>query len=85
VECAANLHAEYFDEMEQSGVTRADFGVGKKSRTLDPCSVTPANKATAALYTYTPWVGTRGKQCSSHGSSGVTSLVSIFKGYDALL
>lgn len=85
VECAANLHATYFDEMQRDGETRAAFGVGKKSRTLDPCSVTPRNMATAALYTYTPWVGPRGKQCSSHGSSGLTTMVSIFKAYESEL
>jgi hypothetical protein len=82
VDCAADLHASYFDEMARDGVTRAEWGVGKKQRTLDPCSVTPKNMATAALYTYTPWVGPRGKQCSSHGSSGETTLVGIFKGYE---
>ena len=82
VECAANLHATYFDEMNRDGETRAGWGVGKKNRTLDPCSITPTTKATAAIYTYTPWVGPYGKQCSSHGSSGSTSLVSIFRKYD---
>jgi hypothetical protein len=81
VECAADLHASYFDEMEENGVTRADWGVGKKMRTLDPCSVTPRTKATAVLYTYTPWVGPRGKQCSSRSSAGSTTVVSIFKSY----
>lgn len=81
VECAANLHAAYFDEMDRDGVTRAAWGVGKKNKTLDPCTITPRNKATAVLYTYTPWVGPRGKQCSSHGSSGSTTLVEIFKAY----
>lgn len=81
VECAADLHASYFDEMARDGVTRAEWGVGKKMRTLDPCSVTPRTMATAVLYTYTPWVGPRGKQCSSRGSSGETTLVSIFRSY----
>jgi hypothetical protein len=81
VECAADLHASYFEEMRDNGVTRADWGVGKRMRTLDPCSVTPRTMATAVLYTYTPWVGTRGKQCSSRGSSGSTTLVSIVKSY----
>lgn len=85
VECAADLHAAYFDEMTRNGVTRAEWGVGKKSRTLDPCSVTPKNMATAALYTYTPWVGPRGKQCSSRGSSGETTLIGIFKSYESEL
>ena len=82
VECAADLHASYFDEIAQNGVTRADWGVGKKMRTLDPCSVTPKTKATAVLYTYTPWVGPRGRQCSGRGSSGESTLVGIFKSYE---
>jgi hypothetical protein len=85
VECAAKLHAAYFDEMDRTGETRAAWGVGKKNKTLDPCTVIPATRATAAIYTYTPWVGTRGKQCSSRGSSGSTTLVSIFKSYEAQL
>jgi hypothetical protein len=82
VECAADLHASYFDEMARNGVTRADWGVGKRMRTLDPCSVTPRTKATAVLYTYTPWVGPRGRQCSGRGSSGESTLVGIFKSYE---
>lgn len=85
VECAADLHASYFDELAQNGVTRADWGVGKKMRTLDPCSVTPKTRATAVLYTYTPWVGPRGRQCSSRGSSGESTLVGIFKSYESEL
>jgi hypothetical protein len=41
--------------------------------------------ATAVLYTYTPWVGPRGKQCSSRGSSGSTTHVSILKSYQSEL
>lgn len=66
-------------------MTRAEWGVGKRQRTLDPCSITPKTMATAVLYTYTPWVGPRGKQCSSRGSSGSTTLVSIFKSYESEL
>jgi len=39
VECAADLHASYFDEMARDGMTRAEWGVGKRQRTLDPCSM----------------------------------------------
>jgi hypothetical protein len=85
VDCAADLHAAYFDEMARDGVTRAEWGVGKKMRTLDPCSVTPRSMATAALYTYTPWVGPHGKQCSCRGSSGESTLIGIFKGYESEL
>lgn len=83
VQCAARLMSAYFEEMESRGVTRAGWGVGVNKRTLDPCSIKPKNKATAAIYTYTPWVGTRGQQCRSNGSSGSTTLVSIYKSYAA--
>jgi hypothetical protein len=85
VECAADLHASYFDEMARDGETRAAWGVGKRQKTLDPCTIIPKTMATAVLYTYTPWVGPRGKQCSSRGSSGSTTLVSIFKSYQSEL
>jgi hypothetical protein len=71
--------------MDRTGETRAAWGVGKKNKTLDPCTIIPKTRATAAIYTYTPWVGTRGKQCSSRGSSGSTTLVSIFKSYEVQL
>ena len=85
VECAADLHASYFDEMARDGETRAAWGVGKKQKTLDPCTIIPKTMATAVLYTYTPWVGPRGRQCSSRGSRGSTTLVSIFKTYESEL
>ncbi len=81
IDCAGRLTSAYFDEIAERGVTRAGWGVGVSKRTLDPCSVKPKNKATAVIYTYTPWVGTRGQQCSSNGSSGSTTLVSIYKSY----
>lgn len=34
----------------------AEWQKGKRGRTLDPKTVTPATHATAALYGYTPWV-----------------------------
>jgi hypothetical protein len=42
--------------MSTKGVDFAGWGPGKPKNSLDPYSVTPANAATAALYTYTPWV-----------------------------
>jgi hypothetical protein len=74
---------EYYEELETDGQTRAGWAVGKAKRTLDPCSVTPKNKATAALYTYTPWVGKRGLGCGASNVSGSTLLVQLYKQYAA--
>jgi hypothetical protein len=51
--CAAHLLRELYDgSIDRS----AEWQKGKKGRTLDPKTVTPATHATAALYGYTPWV-----------------------------
>jgi hypothetical protein len=66
----------YFADLDAKGETIAEWAVGRRKRTLDPCSVTPRNRATAALYTYTPWVGSMGKGCGASkylGSSGVAA------------
>jgi hypothetical protein len=42
--------------MEETGETWTGWGYDKPKKTNDPLTVTPENKATAALYTYTPWV-----------------------------
>lgn len=59
-DCMASHMRSYLDDLESDGSTIAGWQVGKAKKTLDPQWVTPKNKATAALYTYTPWVGTSG-------------------------
>lgn len=56
IDCAAGVFRGYLDDLDEKGATVAGWAVGKAKRTLDPVAVTPANRATAALYTYTPWV-----------------------------
>ncbi len=56
IDCAAEKFRSYLDDMDQTGKTIAGWGVGVTKITLDGQSVTPVNQATAALYTYTPWV-----------------------------
>jgi hypothetical protein len=83
ITCAANLIQKYFDEMASSGSTISGWSVGKTKATLDPCTVKPANKGTAALYTYTPWVGANGAGCGSKkwgGSSLIALLVQKYRG-----
>lgn len=81
VECAAEYVEGYYDELTREGETRSGWAVGRTRRTLDPCSVTPANKATAVLYTYTPWVGANGRQCSKRGVGGSTLVANIYDKY----
>ncbi|MBK6517694.1 MAG: hypothetical protein IPG04_27145 [Polyangiaceae bacterium] len=59
-DCMASHMRSYLDDLEGGGSTIAGWKVGKAKKTLDPQWVTPKNMATAALYTYTPWVGSSG-------------------------
>jgi hypothetical protein len=85
ITCASKLIKKYFTEMDTNGATVADWKVGAAKKTLDPCTITPKNRATAALYTYTPWVGSFGAGCGASkymGSSGIAQLARKYK--DAL-
>jgi MYXO-CTERM domain-containing protein len=82
IACSANLIRKYFTQLETKGTTTSGYAVGKPLKTLDPCSVTPANKATVALYTYTPWVGayaSGGCGGSTMGSSGMAMLTAKYR------
>ena len=76
IECAAEKMFAYDMELEADGVTRSGWSVGVAKNTSDPCMVTPANRATAMLYTYTPWVGAYGQQCGTPMWGG-SSLVAL--------
>jgi hypothetical protein len=54
--CAADVFRSYADDLEAGGTTVAGFKPGLATRVLDGVRVTPANRATAMLYTYTPWI-----------------------------
>lgn len=56
LDCAARLFRKYVDAIAEDGQTISGWAPGKTHQTLDHESVTPKNAATAALYTYTPWV-----------------------------
>jgi hypothetical protein len=83
VECSAKKIHGYFIDLDAGRATIAGWKVGLTKQTSDPCSVKPANKATAALYTYTPWVGAYAIQCG-RTTVGGSSLVAVsfnrFKG-----
>jgi hypothetical protein len=57
VECAAGLTRDYLDDLDDGKTTISGWRPGKAKTTLDGRGITPQNKATAVLYTYTPWVG----------------------------
>lgn len=59
-DCMASHMRSYLDDLEGGGSTIAGWKIDKAKKTLDKYWVTPKNAATAALYTYTPWVGTSG-------------------------
>ena len=75
----------YLDELDQKGETRAGIAVGKATRTPDPCPVTPKNPATAAPYTYTPWVGKNSTGCGSSRSGGATLFRNVLTRYESEL
>jgi hypothetical protein len=83
IECAAKLMRNYLTDLDTSGETIAEWAVGRKKSTLDPCSVTPKNRATAALYTYTPWVGANGLGCGRAGVGGSSAVARVYAQYKA--
>lgn len=83
VECAAELVEDYYGELAREGETRSGWAVGRGKSTLDPCAIKPANRATAVLYTYTPWVGAGGRQCRRSGVGGSTLVARLYAKYAA--
>jgi len=82
IECSASKFRNYLVDLEAGRTTVSGWKKGVAKRTLDNCLVTPANDATAALYTYTPWVGAYASQCGTSrwgGSSLVALLYRSFK------
>ncbi|MBT9555062.1 MAG: hypothetical protein IV100_03485 [Myxococcales bacterium] len=56
IECAGRVFRSYLDDLTNRGQTVSGWKVGSPKKTSENLSIRPANKATAALYTYTPWV-----------------------------
>jgi hypothetical protein len=81
ITCTSTLMKKYFTSLDTKGETVAGWSVGKSNKTLDPCTVTPANRATAALYTYTPWVGEYAGGCGTSGSMGSSGIAFLLKKY----
>lgn len=83
IQCAALLMKNYFADLNAGRPTVSGWKAGVAKRTSDPCTVTPANKATAALYTYTPWVGAYARQCGNKTVGGSSLVATIYQGYKA--
>ena len=80
VRCAAELARSYLADLDRVNSTISGWGVGVGKYTLEDCWVEPQTRATAALYTYTPWVGAYAT-CGTQqwgGSSLVAVLVAEF-------
>jgi hypothetical protein len=65
LDCGVSRFRNYLTQLDSTGVTPGGWQVGVSKKTCYPSncsieniSVTPANRATAALWTYTPVVGT---------------------------
>lgn len=56
VDCAGRVFRWYLDDLAEKGSTISGWTVSKSRQTLDGEWVKPRSAATAALYTYTPWV-----------------------------
>ena len=64
IDCAAERHRTYLNQLDENGVTQSGWRVGTPKTTSDGETVTPRTRATAALYTYTPWVDAQRKHRS---------------------
>ena len=58
--CAAGTLSRSMDRALTSNGTASGWKMGEEKLTQDKVEVVPSNAATAALYTYTPWVGEAG-------------------------
>ena len=56
IDCGARLLRSYISELDTQGQTISGWKVGDSKLTSDETAIVPRNRATAALYTYTPWV-----------------------------
>lgn len=69
VHSAADRFRSYLTDLSTRNSTISGWGVGRTKTTLDSVAITPANKATAAVFTYTPWEGYYGGNASVGGNS----------------
>jgi len=68
---ASRIRDGYLADLADHGYTISGWGPGRTKTTLDGIEVTPENDATAALYTYNPWVGAYGGGDSRWGANSL--------------
>ena len=79
VDAAANQFRNgYLADLDRKNSTISGWGVGISKNTLDGITITPQNKATAAIYTYTPWLGYHGGNSNVGGNSLFFDLMERF-------
>jgi hypothetical protein len=83
VRCAAELMRWYLDALDTKGFTVSGWRVGVGKSTLDGCWIVPQTRATAAFYTYTPWVGAYGIGCGTSQWGGSSLVAALLKQYIA--
>ncbi|MGQ0508406.1 MAG: hypothetical protein ACT4TC_24165, partial [Myxococcaceae bacterium] len=74
MDCAAAKMRNYLTRLDSQGATISGWRVNRAKSTSDPCSVKPQTRATAVLYTYTPWVGAYATQCGRKSVGGSSLL-----------
>lgn len=79
-ECAAGLIGRAIDDAKTSFGTATGWVVGQSKTTRDGVRIKPENAATAALYTYTPYVGKEGGG-NDESSGGAYMHVQIWNSY----
>lgn len=57
IDFGTSLFRAYLTELQNTGSTRSGWKVGIPKTTVDGVTVTPASRAVAALFTYTPYAG----------------------------
>ncbi|MBI2415112.1 MAG: hypothetical protein HYV33_00425 [Candidatus Kerfeldbacteria bacterium] len=75
---SSRIRDSYLADLAARNSTISGWGVGRSKTTLDGITITPQNQATAALYTYTPWVGYYGGDVSVGGNSLFFDLMERF-------
>lgn len=83
VRCAAELMRWYLDSLDTDGSTISGWRVGVGKSTLDGCWIVPQTRATAAFYTYTPWVGAYGIGCGTWRWGGSSLVAALLREYIA--
>lgn len=79
IDASANAFRNgYLADLDSRNSTVSGWGVGVSKTTLDGIGITPQNKATAVLFTYTPWLGYHGGDSSIGGNSLFFDIIERF-------